>query len=340
VIIILLLVVGLVVGLFIVYPQYQERQAAQATVEQVETHYQAGVAFQSVGDWEKAAREYEQVILVKPNYKDAQTRLAEVKAKQAEAQTQATATAMARATEAAVQAQATATAGAQATAVAQAADATATADAVEAHYQKGLAYINLGKWDEAKTELEQVFAVDPNYKEVQAKLTEVKARLEAVQALTPTTTPPVTPSPLATSTPGSPEASIEWVGQTSDQVRPGNEGLTPDGKLDGVFLLTVSAHGKTLVKLELREVDAQGSYLSQFWDTDPKTTCWALGVAEKESDTKLNRSEGSLNLTPEDIPTELKLYAAEASDFVGKFFRVLIYFSDGTGVIATTKVER
>jgi len=201
VIIMLVLVVGLGAGVFIVYPQYQERQAAQATVEQVVTHYQAGVAFQSVGDWEKAAREYEQVIRARPNHKDAQARLGEMKAKQAEDQAQATAAAVARVTEVAVQTRATAQA--QATAVTQVAGATATADAVEAHYQKGLAYINLGKWDEAKAELEQVFTADPNYKEVQAKLTEVEAQLEGMRTLTPTVTPvPLTPTPrLVTPTP-------------------------------------------------------------------------------------------------------------------------------------------
>lgn len=209
VIIVLVLIAGLVVGVFIVYPQYQERQAAQATLEQVETHYQAGVAFQNVGDWEKAAREYEQVIQVKPNYKEVQTLLVQVKAEQAEAQAQATATAVARKTEAAAQAQAEATALAQATAVAQVADATATADALEAHYQKGLAYINLGKWEEAKTELEQVFAADPNYKEVQAKLAEVEAE---IQVSKPTATPTSTQSP-ATPTPPAPTATPVPIGE-------------------------------------------------------------------------------------------------------------------------------
>lgn len=224
--IVLVLVVGLGAGVFIVYPQYQERQAAQATVEQVETHYQAGVAFQSVGDWEKAAGEYERVIQVKPNYKDVQTRLAEVKAKQAEAQAQATAVAVARVTEVAVQTRATATAQAQATAVAQVAGATATADAVEAHYQKGLAYINLGKWDEAKAELEQVFTADPNYKEVQVKLAEVEAKLAEVQELTPTAIPPptLTPQP-ATQSEGPPWWDASY--SSRQQLTVGNNADTP-----------------------------------------------------------------------------------------------------------------
>ena len=57
----------------------------------------------------------------------------------------------------------------------------ATAEALQAHYQKGLGYINLGRWQEAKRELEQVFEADPNYQEVQAKLKEVEDQLKALQ---------------------------------------------------------------------------------------------------------------------------------------------------------------
>jgi tetratricopeptide (TPR) repeat protein len=69
---------------------------------------------------------------------------------------------------------ATATAVAQATV---AAGPTATAAALEAHYQKGLGYMNIGRWQEARAELEQVFAVNPNYNDVQAKLKEAEAKL-------------------------------------------------------------------------------------------------------------------------------------------------------------------
>lgn len=235
---------ALAVGGLVIYPQLQKEQDA-------EQHYQAGIAFQDVRDWEAAEAEYKQVISIDANYKDVQTRLAEAKSKQQEAlatvqakAAQATATAQARAEATAaaataearlaqatsvattataqamatVQAQeakaaataeariaqatsvaATATAQARATVQAQEAKAAATAEALaqlEAHYQKGLGYINIGRWEEAKAELEQVFEVDPNYKEVQAKLAEVEAEVAKL-------------IPTATSTPASRTVTVE-----------------------------------------------------------------------------------------------------------------------------------
>ena len=66
---------ALVVGLFVIYPNYQRQQ-------QVKQHYQAGIAFQNVEDWDKALAEFEQVIRIDATYKDTQIRLAQVKAKQ------------------------------------------------------------------------------------------------------------------------------------------------------------------------------------------------------------------------------------------------------------------
>ena len=157
-------------------------------------HYRAGVAFQSAEEWEAAREEYMQAIALDAGYQDAQMRLVEVKAKLTEAVTTATAVAS-------VHAQATATAYARATATANAnaqatvaAAATATAEAVEAHYQKGLGRIELGQWEQAKAELQQVFETDPNYKDVQAKLAEVEKKLQ--ETPTPTSTPTSTPTPV------------------------------------------------------------------------------------------------------------------------------------------------
>ena len=204
----LALVIALVVIVLFIYPEYRRQR-------QVEQHYQAGVAFQDVGDWDKAMEAFEKVVAIDATYGDARSRLAEVKAKQQEAlamaqakATQATATAQARAEATAAAATveakiaqatsvaATATAQARATAQAQQARATATAEALkqlEVHYQKGMGYMNLSRWEEAKAELEQVFEMDPNYKEVQAKLVEVQAEIAKL-------TPTVTSMPMATPT--------------------------------------------------------------------------------------------------------------------------------------------
>ena len=164
IIIAVVMVAALAVGGLVVYPRLQEQRAEQARLAQAEQHYQAGVAFQNVSDWEAAEAEFKQVIALDASYKDVQARLVEVKTRLAESR------------------------------------ATATATAVETHYQKALAHINLEQWIEAQMELQAVFETDPNYKDVQAQLAVVNAE---ISKLTPTATPSpsVTPTPRHTPTP-------------------------------------------------------------------------------------------------------------------------------------------
>jgi hypothetical protein len=70
---------------------------------------------------------------------------------------------------------------------------TVTAAALEFNYQTGLGNMNIGRWPEAKVSLDLVFAADPNYKDVQAKLKEVEAQLIQLN-LTPTPLPVVLPA--------------------------------------------------------------------------------------------------------------------------------------------------
>lgn len=172
IIVAVLVAVALVVGGLIVYPRLQDQRAKQARLGQAEQHYQAGTAFQNVGDWKSAEAEFKQVIALDANYKDVQSRLTEVRRK-LEA-SRATATAIAQATASAAP--------------------TATAKALEAHYEKGLAHINLEEWTEARKELKTVFDVDPNYQDVQAQLAQVNAEIAKL-------TPTATPTPTITSTP-------------------------------------------------------------------------------------------------------------------------------------------
>jgi tetratricopeptide (TPR) repeat protein len=138
----------------------------------LDQYYRAGVVFQNMGDLDKAAQEYEKVIVIDADYKDVQTRLAAVKAGLRTAT--ATAVALVQATAAAAPA--------------------ATSQALEARYQKGLGYMSMGRWIEAKAELEQVFVANPNYKDVQTKLRELET---VITKLTPT----ATPTPVTTPTP-------------------------------------------------------------------------------------------------------------------------------------------
>lgn len=191
ILIVLLLLLALAVIALFIYPNYQRQQ-------QVEQRYQAGIAFQDMGDWDKAVEAFEKVIAIDATYKDERTRLAEVKAKQKEA-----------------------------TDMARAGAATATADALEAHYQKGLGYMNIGWWEEAKAELEQVFEVDPNYKDVQAQLAMVNSE---VMRLTPTAmpTPSATPTPTFLFTDDFTDgAAPEWI-QTH------GTWIVVDGQYEGV----------------------------------------------------------------------------------------------------------
>jgi Tfp pilus assembly protein PilF len=199
----LIVIAALAVGGLVIYPQMQKQQAEQARGAEAEQHYQAGLAFQNVSDWTAAEGEYKQVIILDASHKDTQSRLAEVKAHLAGSTATATAVAIAQAGQAQAQLQATAIA-AQAT---TAAGPTATAAVLEVHYQKGLGYMNMSQWAEAKTELDLVFAADPNYKEVQAKLIEVRNKLSELALLTPTVTPTKTPIP-PTPTPVPPPSNI------------------------------------------------------------------------------------------------------------------------------------
>jgi len=241
---------ALAVGGLVVYPQLQEQRAEQTRLAEVERHYRAGIAFQDVGDWVAADAEYKQVITLDADYKDAKTRLAEVKARLAESKATAIAVAKAQAEQARADAQATA-----------AAAPTATAEALEAHYQKGLGYMNMGRWEEAKAELEQVFAVDPNYKEVQARLAEVEAKLEELSIPTATLTPEPTdtPEPGITST----QAPVESV-------------RTPQA--EGVQVIVIDSKTHHLGDGKLSEWDVANhegtSYTNRFW----LDTSWSGGA--------------------------------------------------------------
>ena len=307
----LLIVIAVVVavGGLVLYFHRQEQRIEQTRLAQAEQHYQAGVAFQNVSDWEAAEAEFKQVIALDADYKDVQTRLAEVKAKQQQAlattqakAAQATATAQARAeaTAAAVTTEAkiaqatsvaaTATAQARTTLQAQETKATATAEALaqlEAHYQKGLGYTNLGQWEEARAELEQVFQVEPNYKEVQAKLAEVEVELAK---LTPTATPePPTPeatnTPVATATPESLFSDNFDDGDAQGWTVIGNRAKVVDGKYVAIGdpIVVTLAGSETWydysVRAKVKIVSGKGDfgilvrasedcrlYLLQFWE--------------------------------------------------------------------------
>ena len=187
---IMVLLIGAAVGALIVLPQLQAARTEQARLAEIERHYQAGIAFQNLEDWSAAEGEYRQVIALDATHRDVQDRMATVRARLKEVAATATTAAEAQA----------ARARAEATATAQAAPA-ATQQALEARYQKGLGFMNLKRWEEAKAELETVFLVDPGFRDVQAKLKEVQQALDHLQSSAATPMPvSLTPvSPIASS---------------------------------------------------------------------------------------------------------------------------------------------
>ena len=275
IIIAVVLVAGIVAGVLFVLPQIEERQA-------LEKHYQAAVAFQEMGDWAAAESEFKQIVSADAEYKDVRSRLAEVKAKLAEDTATATAVAVAQAEQIQARAQATATAKAQAaadalasadatataqaevTVAAKAEAATATAEAIETQYQRALAYIDMEKWAEAKAELDQVFTVAPDYKEVQDKLAEVEAKLRelSIPTATPTLVPTHTPRP---GTPTSvPTPTLEPTQALSPTQTP------VPGALFGLHVTTAGT-GKTGIRVEIKYADGS-----------PKTGSWVAVLGQKQ----------------------------------------------------------
>lgn len=202
----LILLAGLVMVAVVVLPQLQASRAEQARRAEIERHYQAGVAFESVDDWAAAEDKYKQVIALDASYKDVQARFAAVRGKLREIATMATAVAVAQAERM----------QAEATAMARAAP-TATQQALDLRYQKGIAFMNLGRWDEALAEFEQVFQVNPNYKDVQTRLAQAASE-RARAAPTGTPTPRFTTVEVAGGKPVT--ASGYWKGSASNHVFP------------------------------------------------------------------------------------------------------------------------
>lgn len=191
--------IGALVGAFVILPQMQASRTEQARLAEVERHYRAGVAFQSVADWTTAEGEYRQVISLDAGYEDAQARLAEVKGKLAAMDATATAVVAAQ----------TARVRADATAAAQAAPI-ATTRALDTRYQRALGFINLKQWVEAQAELRAIFDLDPNYGDVQAQLALVHAEVAkltpaatstSVVVTSAVTSTPVVVAPTSRSTP-------------------------------------------------------------------------------------------------------------------------------------------
>jgi len=305
------LAIALAVTFLVIVPDHQAKRAAEvqraqgtATAEarqiEVERAYAAGVAFAAAGDWVKAAEEFGKAVVLEPAYKDAATLLAEARNK-AEI-TKATATAQ------------------------SAAAATAQAlSEIEAAYQRGLAYINLKRWEQAKSEFDKVVDRDPNYREVESKLLEVEGKLNEDRALRPTAspTPSASPTPTRTATAEVKSPTLSWLGFSGDQVGKGDNN-EPDGLSDGVFQLVLPDDGWTITHILLATPDGL-----EHWDSDGQES-WVLGVLEGDSRQRLNKIGTLMDYRIKGI-ANLSLYAAVASTGFrpGERYITTVRFSDG-----------
>jgi Tfp pilus assembly protein PilF len=128
----------------LIYPPLQDSRKEWARRAEAEQRYQAGVAFQNMGDWAAAEAEFKQVVALGANHQDVQTRLAEVREK----------------------------------------SVTATAKALESRYQAGVAFQKMGDLESAEKEYRQVVAVDPDYQDAMTRLAVVVAAASTATAKT------------------------------------------------------------------------------------------------------------------------------------------------------------
>jgi len=318
-ILILALVAVLAVIFLVIIPDRQrrweaeaQRMQATATAEaraaEIQRAYAAGVAFAAAGDWDKAAEEFAKVVALEPTYKDAAMRLAEARTR--------TQGIRATATEVAITA-------------ARATQAVATAEAkslIETAYQRGLAYAQAGRWDQAKTEFENVLSIDPTYRDIQTRLAEVMTGLAKM-------VPTNTPVPTATATAEVKVPSIRWLGFIEDQVSPRTDVNAGDGNRDGVFELTLPDAGRTVTYIRLFRPDQ-----TEHWDTDGGTS-WVLGVAEAVSRQRLDKVGVPMRYFITGSAT-FRLYASVAGSGFrpGQEYRVKVSFEDGYSVELPIKI--
>ena len=92
IILVLVLAIALAWVVFVIGPErqfaVQATATAQAHTSEVQRAYDAGVAFASAGDWDKAAEEFARVVGLEPGYKDAAVRLAEARTSATESEYQ------------------------------------------------------------------------------------------------------------------------------------------------------------------------------------------------------------------------------------------------------------
>jgi hypothetical protein len=125
-----------------------------------------------------------------------------------------------------------------------------------------------------------------------------------------------------------PSVSLSFDGQLRDRVGQAEFALAPDGKLDGVFTVTLNpgSGNRTVTRLHL--TNSPGGV----WDTQSPDGFWTLGVANGLDAPLLNASNDSVNF-PLTEGSSFKIFAADFQNFMfvnGTVFTLMADFSDGS----------
>lgn len=125
-----------------------------------------------------------------------------------------------------------------------------------------------------------------------------------------------------------PDGGFDWVGP-----RPG---LHPSGKNDALFQLELTAPGRTITGMQLRNVDGRLA----IWDTYPRSRHWQLAVNREHK--PLNRPDGSL-YAPLGQGREILGIRVEDNGSVsgGKTrFKLTVFFADGGKAVFPVQAGR
>ena len=143
---------------------------------------------------------------------------------------------------------------------------------------------------------------------------------------------------FAVSVPSSnPTIALTFGGQTADRVGQAEFALNADGKLDGVFSVTLNtgSGNRTITRLHLTNTPGG------VWNTVGGDGFWSLGVATSTGSALLNASNDSVNFGVTEGDT-FKIFAADYLDAMflnGVVFTLTASFSDGSSASASATIS-
>src|SRR5207253_346229 len=131
--------------------------------------------------------------------------------------------------------------------------------------------------------------------------------------------------------------SLSFDGKTRDRVGQCEPCLNPDGKLDGVFTVTLNPGSgpRTVTRLQL--TNSPGG----IWNTQAPDGFWSLGVASGLDTPLLNAANDSVNFSITE-GSSFKIFAADFQNLMfvgGTVFTLTANFSDGSTAIANVTIN-